>query len=63
VQRPDGGVVGVGAGAAALAGWGYEALVPQATREKIDEGLRDAWDATGGKAVDAIGDAWNSVFG
>lgn len=56
-------VVGVGAGAAALAGWGYEALVPQATREKIDEGLRDAWDATGGKAVDAIGDAWNSVFG
>ncbi len=55
--------VGVGAAAAAGAGWAYESLVPQATREKIDEGIKDAWDATGGKVVDGIGDAWNSVFG
>lgn len=56
-------VVGAGAVAAAGAGWAYETFVPQATREKIDEGISDAWDATGGKVVDGIGDAWNSVFG
>lgn len=30
---------------------------------KIDEEVEPAWNATGGKAVDSIGDAWDSVFG
>lgn len=57
--------IGVGAGVAATAaaGWAYEQFVPQETREKIDEGLKDAWDATGGKIADGVGDAWDSVFG
>lgn len=38
------GGLAVGAGIAASYGasWAYENLIPQATREKIDEGLRDA---------------------
>lgn len=56
-------VVGVGAAAAAGAGWAYETFVPQATREKIDEGIRDGWDATGGKVVEGAKDTWDKLFG
>lgn len=52
------GVVLVGAGAAYAAGWAYEKFVPQVTREKIDEGIKDAWNGAG----DKIGDAWDAVF-
>lgn len=37
-----------GVAASYAAGWAYEKFVPQATREKIDEGLRDAGSAVGG---------------
>lgn len=43
-----------GAFLAWCAGAAYEALVPQATREKYDEGIRDLWDASVGKVWDAI---------
>lgn len=60
------GAVVVGAAVTYGAGWAYETFVPQATREKIDEGIKDVWEGTkdlAGDAGDAIGDAWNSVFG
>ncbi len=43
-----GGAIIVGYYAARGASWAYEEFVPQATREKIDEGLRDAGSAVGG---------------
>lgn len=52
------GVVVAGAVVTAAAGWAYETFVPQATREKIDEGIRDTWNG----AKDKIGDAWDAVF-
>lgn len=37
-------------------GKAYESWVPLRTRERIDEGIRDVWDAT-------VGSAWETVFG
>ncbi len=53
--------VGVGAAATVAAWVAYGLFVPQATREKIDEGIEDASDSTGGRVVDGVGDAWNGT--
>lgn len=45
-----GGAVSWGVGKA------YESWVPLRTRERIDEGIKDAWNAT-------VGSAWKAVFG
>lgn len=45
-----GGAIAWGAGKA------YESMVPLRTRERIDEGIKDAWNAT-------VGSAWKAVFG
>lgn len=37
----------------------YESVVPQATREAIDEGAKDIWSA----AADGVQDRWEVVFG
>ena len=52
------GVVAVVAGSAIAWGAGklYESAVPLRTRERIDEGIKDVWNATAGSA-------WKSVFG
>jgi hypothetical protein len=55
-------VVAVGVGSVAIgagAVWAYEELVPQDTREMLDAGLEDAWDAV----TDFAEDAWTTVSG
>lgn len=56
------GILAVGAAVTVgtVLAWGagkvYETSVPLRTRERIDEGIKDAWNATAGSA-------WKSVFG
>lgn len=53
-------VVGAGVAGGIALSWGvgkaYEGLVPLRTRERIDEGIKDTWNAT-------VGSAWKHVFG
>ena len=49
-------VVVVGTAATVAVGKAYENWVPLRTRERIDEGIKDTWNATAGSA-------WKAVFG
>lgn len=60
-------VAGVGVGMLAEAAW--NAWVPDDVKDKIDQGIEDAWNATtdavsdGWDAVtDGVSDAWNAIF-
>jgi len=60
-------VVGVGAGMLAETAW--EAWAPDDVKEKIDEGIRDVWNATTstissgwGAVTDGVGDVWEAIF-
>lgn len=58
------GVVVVGAAISYGAGWAYEKFVPEDVRNKIDEGLKDAWEGTKNVASDVgdkLGDAWDAA--
>ena len=57
------GVALVGAGVAWGVGTAYEAWVPQDVREAIDEGIKDTWHAATDPIGDAVGGAWDAVFG